>query len=272
MTIAIAVLATFTGCVVVWAIWLRRATWTFRHEAGPTATVALLGAGLVLSSPYLTPVFGALTYKYVRVYHLDDFLGHCCFLAAVAAILHQVLCRIVADEYRWIALWRYTRPVVLLAVPAMFVLLLIGAANDPTPSMLGMAVESTTVRLYLIVYLCALIYLSALLIRGLLVVRRDPRSRRVAHVWLTWTGMVIAACAVTLLHVHAAHTVDLSKIAWALTCAAVSMAALTYSLTWQARLRPFRKLMRGVAGTTTLPARPRRMLNDGTTGGGGVAA
>lgn len=174
--------------ISVWCLFVRRDTWKCKLRRALTVSVILVAVGVVLTSPLLTMFDTSLLIGAVGVQHFDDYLGHLCYLAALCTITYALLARTVPDrQVRKLMRWRVEYPSALAAV----VMLALVTASPKlrsektlhTPDFFEVPC-GRLLHAYWTVYAVALLYLLGYMFRLLLVLRRDPRSRRAANLYL----------------------------------------------------------------------------------------
>ena len=80
------------------SLWTRRLTWGCPWEVAPTLGIALYSVGAVLTSPLATTITGRALHAVTGIWHLNDYLGHICYIGAAGAIVYAALSRLVDDD------------------------------------------------------------------------------------------------------------------------------------------------------------------------------
>jgi hypothetical protein len=88
-----------------------------------------------------------------------------------------------------------------------------------------------------------LIYLLGYGFRALLILRRDPRSRVIANVYLVASASGIAACVVriTTAFIHPIQALEGGRLVWLFACVCGAVFALAAAHSWRAKTKWFAK-------------------------------
>jgi hypothetical protein len=200
----------------------------------------MLGIALVLIAPATEPVVGHALFVVTGRWHIDDLLGHIVEGAALATSTLAGLIRMPSMRDRVAALlqWPFT-----LAITAMIPLFLrTQASHDPMPDMFQISHNDHWGDAYFAVVWALLVYLGALNAWAALNLRRDPRSRLVAHAWLIGVGIGAGAMlgwALPWMHITAWY--DWGRICM---CGATTVFAIAIARSWQRKLDPWRGLIK----------------------------
>lgn len=242
MTVTSLVVITL-GCLA-WSLWTRRVTWSCRWEVAATLNLALQGCAVVLMSPTMSELAGPALYGLTGIWNLEDYLGHGCGIVAAAAIVYHTLGRLGDDHVLQAKFTRYVQYPATVCIPLLLATFTAGQ---------GAAVYradffDVPTDLWLAAYwllLCAfLIYLLGYASRALLVLRRDPRSRNVADIYLAASVAGMAACAVRIITalLDGRHSLDGSWLIWIFACVCGAGFAFGSASSWRRRV----KWLRGV--------------------------
>jgi hypothetical protein len=225
---------------VAWAQWVRRYTWRIQWESPTTAASLMLGIALVLIAPASEPVIGHALFLVTGRWHVDDLLGHMIEAGALASSTLAGLMRMPSMRDRIVPLlqWPFT-----IAVAIMVPLFInTTASHDPMPDLFQIPYDQPWIEAYFIVVWTLLIYLGALNAWVALNLRRDPRSRPVAHAWLIGVGVGAGAMlGWALPWMHITGWYDWGRIAM---CAAVIVFAIATATSWRRKLDPWRNLIK----------------------------
>jgi hypothetical protein len=227
---------------VGWAQWVRRGTWQIQWESPTTAASLLLGIALVLIAPEAEPLIGHPLFLITGRWHVDDLLGHIIEAAALASSTLAGLMRMPSMRERIVPLlqWPFT-----LAVAIMVPLFLqTRASHNPMPDMFQIPHDHLHwIEAYFAVLWTLLVYLGALNAWVALNLRRDPRSRPVAHAWLIGVGIGAGGMlGWALPWMHITGWYDWGRIAMS---AATTVFAIATARAWQRKLDPWRRLITG---------------------------
>jgi hypothetical protein len=146
-------------------------------------------------SPLADQPVGHPLHTITGMWFVEDYLGHCLYLVAAAAMVRTVLVRIArGDDLELIWSQWITRPATVV-VPLMFgALALSGTANIERSSLYEVPPDDW-LRIYWLLFCGSLIYLMVWAMRALLILRTDPRHRRSADLYLVLIAAAIAFCA-----------------------------------------------------------------------------
>lgn len=216
-----------------WCLFVRRGTWRCGLDRALTISVVLVGVGVVLTSPLLADVDTGLLISFVGVQHFDDYLGHVCYLSALCTIAYALLMRTVPDRTAHrLMRWRVEYPAAASAVVMLGLATTSPRLRSDTP--LGddfFEVEAGPyLHAYWTVYAVMLVYLMGYMIRLLRVLRRDPRSRQTATLYLVAAVLgiigVLAEFADTWLHF-------IDGTLWLLLTAPAVIVSIAAALSWR---------------------------------------
>ena len=177
----------------------------------------------------LSPVLHFLT----GVWNVDDLFGHLAYLTALIALVKTLVNRVNLAESA-----RFKRKCLEMPITIMLPLLLglfYAAAPKEHVRDLFAAPATPWLSLYWVVLCGCASYLITLLWRLLLVVRRDPRSRITANIYLA-AILVDSGCLVSIIvsrmvphHPHV--------LTWLLLCVAASGYALAPAYSWRQKTK-----------------------------------
>lgn len=234
-----------------WALWQRRSTLSFRYEAAPTVNILLHVVALIFSAPAATPIIGGVLHEVTGMWHLDDYLGHCCIIVSVAVVLHHTLRRLVSDEDLKRMYWRRYAWAPGFAMPAMYLCLRRSNASVQVLHYDMLAIPPDTwLVAYWTVCILAVVYMLSVTGYALRIVRRDPDSRAAATAWMVAGGCGITGGIVGLVNAYTG--LPLQGVVWVCFCAMTCVFAFSAVHGWRARLRPFRDLLMLTRQSATL--------------------
>lgn len=238
--------------LTVWCLFVRRNSWRCGLDRALTISVVLVGIGVVLTSPLLTDLDTDLLISWVGVQHFDDYLGHVCYMAALCTITYALLMRTVPDRTaRRLMRWRVEYPAVTGAV-IMLGLVTVSPRLRTDKRLRDDFFEvdcGPYLHAYWAVYMVTLVYLMGYMIRLLRVLRRDPRSRRAANLYLAAAMLgiigVVAEFADTWLQF-------IDGALWLLLAAPAVLVSIAAALSWRRR-----EVARARETEDTPPATPK---------------
>lgn len=200
---ALASLITITIACIAWSLWIRRVTWTCRWEVAATLNITLQGAAVLLMSPLASQTLGHGLYALTGKQNVERPATLCIPLLLAAFSLGNG-----AAIYR----------------PDFF--------DVPTDFWLNT---------YWLLLCGTLIYLLAYGSRALLVLRKDPRSRRIANIYLAASISGIMACAVriTTAYVRPIQALEGGTLVWFFACMCGAGFALASAHSWRIKTKWF---------------------------------
>ena len=238
---ALGVLITITLGCIAWSLWIRRLAWTCRHEVALTLNVALQGAALALMSPLASETLGHWLHSLTGAWNVEDALGHDCYLVAASAFVYAALSRLGDDDMlrdRFKLVVEYPLVACLSFLALAFCLGNGAKVYHPdffrVPSDFWLAA-------YWVVLNAMLIHLVLYGVRALRVLRSDPRSRRLADLYLLAGAGGMLACVIhiaTALVPGLAPSAAASFAVWLPACVCAASLAIVSATVWRHRTRP----------------------------------
>ena len=232
------------------SLWTRRLTWSCPWEVAPTLGIALYSVGAVLTSPLATTIPGRALHAVTGIWQLDDYLGHVCYIGAAGAIVYAALSRVVDDDTLRASIRRLELPAILVVTAMLAALAMSDTNSGYYPDMHNAPVDSWLAVYWLLIN-GMLMYLFMYAARALLILRQDERSRLTADIYIIGSVCGFLACVAGLANalMPQLHAMGADAVVWLSSClSGVSfIAGAAYS--WRTKMRPFRKLQRGVRTT-----------------------
>lgn len=242
----LAVLITITTCCIGWSLWIRRFTWTCRWEVAATLNIALQGAALLLMTPVASETLGRTLHALTGTWNVEDYIGHDLYVVAASAVVYNAMGRLRDDGAMQLAFKQYVERPATLCIPVLLATFAVGnGARVYRPDFFDVPTDFW-LSMYWLLLCGTLMYLLGYGARALLVLRRDPRSRRVANAYLLASACGIAACTVRLVTAFAPRLQELEggTLVWLLACACGAGFALASAHSWQLRTRWFTRASR----------------------------
>jgi hypothetical protein len=237
----LAVLITITLLCIAWSLWIRRVTWSCRWEVAATLNIALQGATVLLMTPLASETLGHWLHSLTGMWNLEDYLGHDMYVVAASAIVYNSLGRLHDDHAMQTTFKQYVERPATLCIPLLLATFSLGN---------GAAIYSADffelhTDLWLGVYwmlLCGtLIYLLGYGSRALMILRKDPRSRNVANIYLAASISGILACTVRIVTVlvPSLQPIENGTLVWVFACMCGAGFALTSAHSWRIKTKWF---------------------------------
>jgi hypothetical protein len=217
---ALTALITITVACIAWSLWIRRITWSCRWEVAATLNIALQGGAVLLMSPLASETLGPLLHRYTGKWNLEDYIGHDLYIVAASAIVYNALGRLQDDDTLRVTFKQYVERPATLCIPLLLAAFWMGNGAAVYRADFFTIPTDLWLALYWILLCGTLLYLLTFGARALLVLRRDPRSRFIATVYLVATGSGILACIVriTTSLVPALQAVENGRMVWFFAC------------------------------------------------------
>lgn len=232
------------------SLWTRRLTWGCPWEVAPTLGIALYSVGAVLTSPLATTITGPALYAVTRIWHLNDYLGHICYIGAAGAIVCAALSRLVDDDILRASIRRLELSAILVITAMLAALGMSDTNSGYYPDMYDVPVD-TWLAVYWLLINGMLMYLFICAARELLILRQDERSRPTADIFIVGSVFGFLACVAGLANtlMPQLHAMGADAVVWLFSCSSAVSVIAGAAYSWRTKMRPFRKLQRGVRTT-----------------------
>jgi hypothetical protein len=228
------------GCIA-WSLWIRRLTWRCRWEVAATLNIALQGAAVLLMSPWASETVGRALHDVTGKWNLNAYVGHDCYIVAASAIVYNATGRLQDDNALKTSFKQYIERPATLCIPLLLATFSFGnGAKLYRPDFFQVPTDFWLSASWLL--LCGtLTYLLIYGSRALLVLRRDPRSRRIANVYLAASASGIMACGVRIItaYVTPFQAFERGHVVWFFACACGAGFALASAHSWRIKSRWF---------------------------------
>jgi hypothetical protein len=238
-----ALIAITIGCMT-WSLWIRRLTWTCRWEVAATLNIALQGAAVLLMSPLASATIGQALHRFTGTWNLEDYLAHDLYVVAASAVVYNTLGRLQEDAALRTSFKQFVERPATLCIPLLLATFTLGnGATIYRPDFFDVPTDFWLSAYWLL--LCGtLIYLLGYAARALLILRKDPRSRRIANAYLLASGCGVAACAVRIItaYVPTLQVLEGGTLVWLFACACGAGFALTAAHSWRIKTRWFTRV------------------------------
>lgn len=243
---AVAVLIAITMLCIAWSLWIRRLTWHCRWEVAATLNIALQGAAVLLMSPLASEVLGPVLHGLTGKWNLEDYLGHDCYIVAASAIVYNTLGRLQDDHAMQTTFKQYVERPATLCIPLLLATFSFGNGADIYRADFFTVPTDFWLSAYWVLLCGTLIYLLGYGSRALLVLRKDPRSRVIANVYLAATTSGIIACTIRIVtaFVPALQPVENGVLVWFFACTCGAVFALASAHSWRTKTKWFSKVSR----------------------------
>lgn len=242
----LAVLIIITLLCIAWSLWIRRVTWSCRWEVAATLNIALQGATVFLMSPLASETVGHWLHALTGMWNLEDYIGHDMYVVAASAVVYNALGRLQDDHAMQSTFKQYVERPATLCIPLLLATFSLGNGAAIYSADLFELRTDFWLGTYWIMLCGTLIYLLAYGSRALLILRKDPRSRKVADIYLAASVSGILACVIRIVTVlvPSLQPIENGKLVWVFACMCGAGFALTSAYSWRIKTKWFSKASR----------------------------
>ncbi|MGA8548007.1 MAG: hypothetical protein WB785_22445 [Mycobacterium sp.] len=227
-------IATVTLVIAVLALCSVRHAWSIPWERPATLTVALLTLDVLLLAPRVSRWLSPKLHAFTGLWNLEDLIGHISVLIAMGSLLYLVASRLDMNpaQFRWFVRYRIELPCTI-GIALMVAIFVAGDIAD------GYVIDTVAVhatpwlRAYWLTMSVACYYLIWNIGQALLILRRDPQSRRAATAYLAAVG-ISACCGI-------AFVLAIEPLQWLMVRAEVVGYAIAASYTWRSKVADLRR-------------------------------
>lgn len=243
---ALASLIAITLCCVAWSLWIRRVTWSCRWEVAATLNIALQGAAILLMSPLASQTVGPLLHSLTGKWNVEDYIGHDCYVVAASAIVYNTLGRLQDDNALQAAFKQYIERPATLCIPLLLATFSLGNGAAIYRADFFDVPTDFWLSTYWLILCGMLIYLLGYGSRALLILRKDPRSRRIANVYLLASVSGIVACTIRIItaYVKPVQALEGGTLVWFFACTCGAGFALASAHSWRIKTKWFNRASR----------------------------
>lgn len=240
---ALGVLITITLACIAWSLWIRRVTWTCRWEVAATLNIALQGAAVLLMSPLASETVGRALHHLTGKWNLEDYLGHDCYIVAASAIVYNALGRLQEDHALQRTFKQHVERPATLCIPLLLATFSFGNGAKIYRADFFQVPTDFWLSAYWLLLCATLIYLLVYGSRALLILRKDPRSRLIANVYLLASAAGVVACSIRIItaYVTPFQSIEGGKMVWLFACLCGAGFALASAHSWRIKMKWFSK-------------------------------
>jgi hypothetical protein len=245
MGIAVAhtVLIFITLASIAWSLWIRRVTWHCRWEVAATLNIALQGSAVALMSPLCSEHLGVVLHNITGVWNLQNYLGHDCYIVAASAIVYNAVGRLEDDDALQASFKQWVERPATLCIPLLLATFTLSYGSKTYARDFFALPTDFWLTVYWVLLCGTLVYLLTFGSRALLVLRKDPRSRNIANLYLVASASGISACVVRIITalIPAFQGPVGAGLVWLFACLCGAGFALTSAQSWRQRMRWFQR-------------------------------
>jgi hypothetical protein len=241
--VALTVLIFVTLTSIAWSLWIRRLTWHCRWEVAATLNIALQGSAVALMSPLASETLGVALHNITGEWNLQNYIGHDCYIVAASAIVYNVVGRLEDDDALQASFKQYVERPATLCIPLLLATFTLSHGSKTYTSDFFALRTDFWLSVYWVLLCGTLAYLLAFGSRALLVLRKDPRSRNMAHLYLVASASGIAACVVRIITalIPVFQGPLGTGMVWLFACGCGAGFALTSAQSWRQKVRWFHR-------------------------------
>ncbi|MEB3022062.1 hypothetical protein [[Mycobacterium] crassicus] len=222
-----------TLAIIVYSLWVRRDTWWSRWEVTATFAVAMEGCALLLMSPWASAAVGTVLHQALKVWNVQQMLGHLCLIAAVSGNIYHMLVRLADPEQVRSFMRRQLMVPIWLAIAIMVPVFLL-SDQDYRQDFFSAPATDAWMVVYQLVGCAVVLYLSAYVSRLMLALRHDPRAKTTIDLYLVSMAFATAAC-LTVIGSAWVDGDDAAPVIWTFICLSVGIFAYGSARSWRAK-------------------------------------
>jgi hypothetical protein len=241
--VALTALILITLASILWSLWIRRLTWHCRWEVAATLNIALQGCAVALMSPLASDTVGVALHNITGEWNLQNYIGHDCYVVAASAIVYNALGRLGDDNTIQASIRQYVERPATLCIPLLLATFSLSCGSRTYARDFFELRTDFWLTVYWLLLCATLAHLLLFGSRALLNLRKDPRSRRVANVYLFASASGITACVVrsiTALVPPFQGPVG-AGLVWLFACLCGVGFALTSAQAWRQKVKWFQR-------------------------------
>ncbi|MGH3638718.1 MAG: hypothetical protein ACRDUX_06785, partial [Mycobacterium sp.] len=204
---------------------------------------ALQGATVFLMSPFASETLGHWLHSLTGMWNLEDYIGHDMYVVAASAVVYNALGRLQDDNAMQTTFKQYVERPATLCIPLLLGTFSLGNGAAIYSADFFQLQTDFWLSAYWVLLCGTLIYLLGYGSRALLVLRKDPRSRTVANVYLAACVSGMLACTVRIVTalVPSLQPVENGTLVWIFACGCGAGFALTSAHSWRVKTKWFSK-------------------------------
>jgi hypothetical protein len=241
--VGLSALIIITLASIAWSLWIRRVTWHCRWEVAATLNIALQGCAVALMSPLCAETLGVLLHNTTGEWNLQNYVGHDCYVVAASAIVYNAVGRLEEDDALQKSFKQYVERPATLCIPLLLATFSLSYGSRIYASDFFALRTDFWLTVYWLLLCGTLSYLLVFGSRALLVLRKDPRSRNIANLYLVASASGISACVVRMITalIPALQGPLGAALVWLFACACGAGFALTSAQSWRQKVKWFQR-------------------------------
>lgn len=209
------------------ALWITRRSWLIPWERAGVLNVVLQMPKVIVAAPAVDVKISSKLHTFTGVWNLEELTAHLCYIVGIYSVLYMVASRLDMTRSEWRSFFRYR-----IELPAVLCIALTSALfmQGPGKSYVPDTISSEPtdwLRWYFFVMHTFEVFALIQIVQGLLILRRDPRSRKAANAYL---------CAVTVTFIAIlAFQLELRCMQWLFVRFEVIAYAIAASYAWHSK-------------------------------------
>jgi len=241
--VGLSALIIITLASIAWSLWIRRVTWHCRWEVAATLNIALQGCAVALMSPLCAETLGVVLHNITGEWNLQNYVGHDCYVVAASAIVYNAVGRLEEDDALQKSFKQYVERPATLCIPLLLATFSLSYGSKTYASDFFALRTDFWLTVYWLLLCGTLSYLLVFGSRALLVLRKDPRSRNIANLYLVASASGISACVVRMITalIPPLQGPLGAALVWLFACACGAGFALTSAQSWRQKVRWFQR-------------------------------
>jgi hypothetical protein len=241
--VGLSALIIITLASIAWSLWIRRVTWHCRWEVAATLNIALQGCAVALMSPLCAETLGVVLHNITGEWNLQNYVGHDCYVVAASAIVYNAVGRLEEDDALQKSFKQYVERPATLCIPLLLATFSLSYGSRTYASDFFALRTDFWLTVYWLLLCGTLSYLLVFGSRALLVLRKDPRSRNIANLYLVASASGISACVVRMITalIPPLQGPLGAALVWLFACACGAGFALTSAQSWRQKVRWFQR-------------------------------
>jgi hypothetical protein len=241
--VGLSALIIITLASIAWSLWIRRVTWHCRWEVAATLNIALQGCAVALMSPLCAETLGVVLHNITGEWNLQNYVGHDCYVVAASAIVYNAVGRLEEDDALQKSFKQYVERPATLCIPLLLATFSLSYGSKTYASDFFALRTDFWLTVYWLLLCGTLSYLLVFGSRALLVLRKDPRSRNIANLYLVASASGISACVVRMITalIPPLQGPLGAALVWLFACACGAGFALTSAQSWRQKVKWFQR-------------------------------
>ncbi|AXH46811.1 hypothetical protein SEA_ACOLYTE_68 [Mycobacterium phage Acolyte] len=220
-------IATITLLIALVALWIVRRSWHIAWERPAILIVALQALDILLVTGPVSRCLGPKLYALTGVWNFEELIGHICYMISMFTLLYLVADRLdmTPRQFRFFVRYRIELPATL--VIALMVAIFVSKMGDwYVPDTIA-AHTTPWSYLYWLTMIAGIAWVLVQVAQVLMILRRDPRSRRAADAYLCAISVSAVCCVAFIL--------ALEPLQWLLVRGEVVGYAIAASYSWRSK-------------------------------------